>query len=121
MRGHFPLYLKIVVWFLLNLLLLGIVGLVILGGKFGPDLLLSGPVAHRIANVSESITSELRARPSSEWHSVLQNRSSSYGVKFVLFEDDATQLGGEPTSLPQQIRERLKGPEGRGPGGLDRS
>src|SRR5207249_3377130 len=120
MRARFPLYLKIVLWFFLNLLLLGLVGFVIVRGKFGPDLLLSGPVAHRISNVTESIASELRARPLTEWHSVLQNRSSNYGVKFVLVEDDGTQLGGEPTSLPQQVKQRLRGPEGRGPGGPDR-
>ena len=70
MKPRFPLYLKIVLWFLANLVLLAIVGVVILEGKFGTDLLLSGPVTHRIATVSEAITSELRARPGSEWNAV---------------------------------------------------
>src|SRR2546430_13334568 len=115
MKGHFPLHLKIVLWFVLNLVLVAVVGMVILEGKFGLDLLVSGPVSHRIAVVSEAITSELRARPASEWNSVLENRSTSYGVKFMLFEDDCTQLGGEGTTLPEEVTQRLKGPQWHGP------
>jgi len=114
-KSRFPLYWKIVLWFFLNLLLLGIAGVVIVEGKFGLDLLLSGPVTHRIAGVTDGISSELRARPSSEWNEILGNRSAHYDVKFVLFADDGTQLGGEPTSLPTQVKQRLKGPEWRGP------
>src|SRR5437879_12343073 len=116
MKPRFPLYLKIVLWFLVNLVLLAIVGVVILEGKFGTDLLLSGPVTHRIATVSEAITSELRARPGTEWNAVLESRSSHYDAKFVLFEDGGRQLGGEPTVLPEEVKQRLKGPEWRGPG-----
>jgi len=121
MKPRFPLYLKIVLWFFANLVLLAIVGLVVLEGKFGTDLLLSGPVTHRIATVSEAITSELRARPGSEWNAVLENRSSHYDAKFVLFEDGGKQLGGEPTVLPEEVKQRLKGPEWRGPGGPGRN
>ena len=120
MKRHFPLYLKIVLWFVLNLLLLSLVGLVVLEGRFGLDLLVSGPVSHRIAVVSEAITSELRARPASEWDSVLLNRSANYGVKFLLFEDDGKQIGGETTPLPPDVRQRLKGPEWGPPGGMRR-
>ena len=116
MKRRFPLYLKIVLWFLLNLLLLGVVGLIILEGKFGLDMLVSGPVSHRIAVVSEAIISELRARPVSDWNLVLENRSANYGVKFLLFEDDGTQLAGETTLLPADVRQRLRGPEWHGPG-----
>jgi len=115
MKPRFPLYVKIMLWFLANLVLLATVGVVILEGKFGTDLLLSGPVTHRIASVSEAITSELRARPSSEWNAVLESRSSHYDAKFVLFEDGGRQLGGEPTVLPAEVKQRLKGPEWRGP------
>src|SRR5438105_4924382 len=121
MKPHFPLFIKIVLWFFANLVLLAIVGLVVLEGKFGTDLLLSGPVTHRIGTISEAITSELRARPGSEWNAVLENRSSHYDAKFVLFEDDGRQLGGEPTLLPEEVKHRLKGPEWRGPVGVGRN
>jgi two-component system sensor histidine kinase CpxA len=122
MKRHFPLYLKIVLWFLLNLLVMGLVGLMILEGRFGLDLLLSGPVVHRIAGVSESINTELRTHSSSDWHRVLENRSATYGVRFVLFEDDGAQLGGEPTVLPHEVKQRLRGPgDFRGPGTPDKT
>jgi len=43
MKHRFPLYLKIVLWFFLNLLLLGMVGFFFFAGQFGLDLLVSGP------------------------------------------------------------------------------
>jgi two-component system sensor histidine kinase CpxA len=110
MKRRFPLYLKIVLWFVLNLVVLGLVGFFIFAGRFGLDLLVSGPVAARIGTVSEAITAELRARPSSEWDAVLEKSASAHGVKFVLFQDDGTELAGEKISLPDEVREHLKGP-----------
>src|SRR6266404_4596324 len=110
MKHRFPLYLKIVLWFFLNLLLLGIGGSFFFAGQFGLDLLVSGPVAARIAVASEAISSELRTRSISDWNAILENRSSAYGVKFVLFKDDGTQLAGEPTALPQEVKQNLRGP-----------
>ena len=69
-------------------------------------------VVSRIGAVSEAINSELRARPRAEWEAVLENRSSSYGVKFLLFHDDGHQLAGEPTVLPEEMKQSLRG---RGP------
>src|SRR5882724_87254 len=110
MKHRFPLYLKIVLWFFLNLLLLGVVGFFLFAGQFGLDLLVSGPVAARIGAASEALTSELRNRPNSDWNAVLENHSSTYGVKFVLFKDDGTQIAGEPTALPQEVKQNLRGP-----------
>jgi two-component system sensor histidine kinase CpxA len=92
---------------------LAIIGASILAGKFGTDLLVSGPVAGRIAAVSEAINSELRARPRSDWESVLEDSSSGYGVKFLLFQDDGHQLAGEPTVLQEELKRSLRGPADR--------
>src|SRR5438874_2213015 len=101
MRHRFPLYAKIVLWFMLNLAVLAVIGLVIVAGRFGPDLLLSGPVTTRIAAVSESLGSEFRAHPPSTWNDLLEGRSKAYGVNFVLFQDDGLQLAGQTTFLPE--------------------
>src|SRR5437660_1549854 len=119
MKPKFPLYLKILLWFFLNLALLAIVAFVILAGQFGLDLLVSGPVATRIGAVTEGLGSEFRSRPRSEWNGLIESRSSSYGVKFVLFQDDGTQLAGEAISLPDEVKENLRGPRRRGPGGRE--
>src|SRR3954452_4523918 len=105
-----PLYLKILLWFLLNLVVLAVIGFFVVAGKFGLDLLVSGPVATRISAVSEGITAELRNRSRSEWSAILENPSRTYGVKFLLFEDDGSQLAGEPTQLPDDVKQSLRGP-----------
>src|SRR3954454_13648073 len=117
MKHRFPLYSKILLWFSLNLIVLAVIGFFIFEGQFGTDLLLSGPVVSRIGAVSEAINSELRARPRAEWEAVLENRSSSYGVKFLLFHDDGHQLAGEPTVLPEEMKHSLRGrgPDRHGP------
>src|SRR5580765_3957860 len=114
MKHRFPLYLKIVLWFFLNLLLLVVIGFFFFAGHFGLDLLVSGPVAARISVATETINSELRNRPYADWNTVLENHSSAYGVRFVLFKDDGTQLAGDPTELPQEVKQGLRGPMDRG-------
>src|SRR3954454_735327 len=115
MKRRFPLYAKILLWFFLNLLLLGIVGYFIFASQFGIDLLVSGPVITRISGVREVVTSELRAHPRAEWNAVLDKTSSAYDVKFLLFQDDGTQLAGDTTALPDDVKNSLRGPERRGP------
>src|SRR5215471_17851089 len=116
MKPRFPLFLKIVLWFFLNLVLLGVVVYFILVGQFGLDLLVSGPVAARISAVSEAVVSELRSQPRAQWDAVLENRSSLYGVKFLLFHDDGNQLAGEATSLPEDVKRWVKARrDGHGP------
>ena len=63
MKTRFPLYVKILLWFFLNLVVLAAIGFFILAGRFGLDLLVSGPVATRIGAVTENLTSEFRSRP----------------------------------------------------------
>jgi hypothetical protein len=96
MKRRFPLYAKILVWFFLNLVLLGIVTIAVLGGRVGINLLLAGHVGERVRGVNGVIRAELRQRPSSEWTEVLQRHSEAYRVKFLLFRIDGTQLAGEP-------------------------
>jgi two-component system, OmpR family, sensor histidine kinase CpxA len=107
MKRRFPLYAKILVWFFLNLVLLGIVTIAVLGGRVGINLLLAGHVGERVRGVNGVIRAELRQRPSSEWTEVLQRHSEAYRVKFLLFRIDGTQLAGEPTSLPHEVQEVL--------------
>jgi two-component system sensor histidine kinase CpxA len=111
-KPKFPLFVKIALWFFLNLVLLAGVGWFILSRQFGLDLLLSGPVATRMGAVTESLAAEFRTRSRSEWTALLENRSATYGVKFVLFQDDGTQLAGETISLPEEVKQNLRRPAG---------
>jgi two-component system, OmpR family, sensor histidine kinase CpxA len=107
MKRRFPLYAKILVWFFLNLLLLGIAAVVVFSGRGGVDAVLVRYAGDRIREVSRGITVELGQRPSSEWDGVLQRYSEVYGVNFLLFRLDGTQLAGEPTVLPKEVQEML--------------
>ena len=113
MKRPFPLYLKIVLWFVLNLLILGLVGYLLLEGRFGLDLLVSGPVAARVSNASETIVAQLRSAPQKEWDEILAQYSQTYGVKFLLFQDDSVQIAGEPTTLTDDVKQGLRGRGGR--------
>ena len=109
MKRPFPLYLKILIWFFLNLLLLAVAGYVVLQGSFGPDLLLSRQVLERVAQVSDAMVSKLRAQPRENWDALLRSGSADYGVKFVLFKnEDGSQLAGPPTVLPPEVKQRLE-------------
>jgi two-component system, OmpR family, sensor histidine kinase CpxA len=107
MKRRFPLYAKILVWFFLNLLLLGIVAAVVLGSRVGLDALLIRYAGDHIRGASRLILAEVGRRPHSEWTEVLQRHSEAYGVKFLLFRIDGTQLAGEPTSIPHEVQEVL--------------
>jgi two-component system sensor histidine kinase CpxA len=67
-------------------------------------------VATRIGAVTENLTSEFRSRPRADWNALLESRSSTYGVKFVLFQDDGTQLAGETIFLPDEVKQIMRGP-----------
>jgi two-component system sensor histidine kinase CpxA len=117
MKRRVPLYIQILGWFFVNLIILGTVGYITLEGYLGTDLLLTGGVTERLRAVTESLISELRPLPESEWNRILERRSEMYGAKFLLFKDDGTQLAGEPVPLPQEVLENLKRSPGdrRGP------
>ncbi|MBI5384522.1 MAG: HAMP domain-containing histidine kinase [Verrucomicrobia bacterium] len=115
---RFPLYAKILLWFLLNLVVLaaGFGVLFRAQFRFGPDLLLAGGANERIEAAASLIFAELDSIQTAQWNSVLDRFGSAYGVEFFLFRNDGAQLAGEGLVLPPEVRTRL--PEPRGPGQL---
>jgi two-component system sensor histidine kinase CpxA len=79
---RFPLYAKILLWFFLNLLLLGLAFSVFLGAQlhFGLDALLAGRAGDRLRAVSELIVREIDLRPRPEWDEILARFNDAYGV-----------------------------------------
>lgn len=109
MTFRFPLYAKIVIWFLMNLVLLAVVFGVILRLQFRPglDVLLANQAGERIEPLTEVIVADLGDRPIAEWDGVLDRFSSAYRVKFYLFRNDGGQLAGDVIHLPSEVRSRL--------------
>jgi two-component system sensor histidine kinase CpxA len=107
-----PLYSKILLWFFLNLLVLGVAIYALFSAQFrvGPDWLLSSGVTERLQAVARVLTEDLNARPRSEWDEILRRFSTAHRVQFLVFRNDGEQLAGEPTPLPPPVQQRLMMP-----------
>ncbi len=116
-RLRFPLYAKILLWFFLNLLCLGLVFYGVFRAQFrlGLDSLLIGHAGDRIQAVSELIAAELDAAPAAQWDEVLERFTDAYQVHFLLFRLDGSQAAGEPTLLPPEVRAKIMTMRGPGP------
>jgi len=112
MNLRFPLYAKILLWFFLNLLLLGMVmyGFFCFQFHIGLSSLLAGQAGSRVDAVSSVIEAELRETPRINWDAVLERFSSAYeGVEFFVFRPNGIQSAGAPVELPPQVRQRFPG------------
>ena len=96
MRLRFPLYAKILLWFFLNLVVLGGAFLLLVRAQFhyGLDWLLAAGAGERIQAISDVIVSELNDRPRSEWDAVLKRFDDAYQIQFLIFRADGGQLAG---------------------------
>ncbi len=128
MKTRFPLYLKILLWFFLNVAFLCAAFLIVahVQFRFGWDSLISGPAGEPLQNVSRLITAELSNRPRAEWNDVLKEFGDEHGVKFYLFHNDhgqLQQLAGETVELPSSVHDRMTARRGmnqpQGPNGPD--
>jgi two-component system sensor histidine kinase CpxA len=109
MRVRFPLYAKILLWFLLNLLFLGVVFYAFIGLQFhiGLDSLLLARTGDRIQAVGDIIATELGNEPANQWDNVLQRFGSAYKVTLLLFRSDGSQAAGQRIQLPPDMMPRL--------------
>jgi len=131
MKIKLPLYAKILFWFFLNMVFLGVIFLVFARGqfRFGLESLINGPAGRNLDNVIQYMSAELRDNPGSEWGGALARVSEPYGVKFYLFRG-RDQVGGTKVDLPAEVRAKMpdrrpganppprRGPDG-GPDGPD--
>lgn len=123
MNIRFPLYGKILLWFFLNLVFLGLVFYMFFRVQFkvGLDSLLMGQAGDRIQAVSELIEFDLREGPRSSWNEILDRYSNAHQVRFFLFRTDAIQLAGETIRLPLELASKMKARRGPPPQQPNRS
>ena len=109
MKLPFPLYAKILLWFFLNLVLLGGAFLLLVRAQFhyGLDWLLAAGAGERIQAISDVIVSELNDRPRAEWDAVLKRFDDAYRIQFLIYRADGSQLAGALNPLPPELRMRL--------------
>jgi two-component system, OmpR family, sensor histidine kinase CpxA len=116
MPRRFPLYAKILLLFCLNLALLAVMFWMFFRAQFrsGPDWVLPNDAGDRIEAMSKIILDELSQKPMSEWSATLKRFDDGYHdkVRFLAFDGHGQQMAGAPIDLPDEIRNRLKGPPG---------
>ena len=109
MNLRFPLSAKILLWFFLNLLLLGAAFYVFFRVQFnmGLDTLLAGQAGERVEALSNIVGDELQAAAPEERSEVLQYFGSSYGLQLMLVRPDGAFLAGTALQVPPEVRARL--------------
>jgi two-component system sensor histidine kinase CpxA len=120
MKTTFPLYLKILLWFFLNVVFLCVAFFIVarVQFRFGWDSLISGPAGEPIQNVTRLLTMDLANHPNTEWDGVLKEFGDEHQVKFYLFHNlpgQLEQLAGEPVVLPPGVRDRAMARPGMNP------
>jgi len=116
MKSRFPLYAKILLFFLLNLVFLGAVFYVFFQFQFraGLDSVLMTQAGERMQAVSQVMTAELTETPGTNWNRVLVRFGEAYDTRFFLFRNDGVQAGGEPITLPPEVMAKVKEQRGMG-------
>ncbi len=104
---RFPLLARILLWFFLNLLMLGALLFFFLRSEFRVETLLAGRGGERVQQMADAVIGELRERPRGEWDGILARFGESYGIKLLLIGAGEDQVAGEPVLLPPEVRERL--------------
>ena len=108
MKIKLPLYAKILFWFFLNVVFLGVIFLVVarVQFRFGLDSLISGPAGANVDNVIQLLTAELRDSSANQWDGALARFSDTYHVRFYLFRGQ-DQTGGVNVDLPPEVRAKM--------------
>jgi two-component system, OmpR family, sensor histidine kinase CpxA len=100
-------------WFFLNLLLLGTILFLIFNFNFRPDprSRVLGGAANRLETVSRLIVSETDEKTREERDAIMERYSEAYNVQFYLFDFQGNQLGGRPVTLPSEVYTEITRPE----------
>lgn len=111
---RFPLYARILTWFVLNLLWLSLAGLLLVRLQFHGTVpsFYATQAGNRLMGVGEMMADELRQ--TTDRNAVLHQYGQTYGVEFLLFSTDGIQLAGKATTLPAEITRSLAGMRGQG-------
>jgi two-component system sensor histidine kinase CpxA len=112
---RFSLFTKIILWFFLNLLVIGAGLVFIFNFRFDPNSPYFGRTSNRIEAVTRLIESETNERSRAERDDVLQKYSGEYKADFFLFDNQGRQLGGKETTLPAEVVKEITRAEGGPP------
>lgn len=106
------LYLKIILWMLLNLAVISglLIGLIVLRYQFDPDRFLIFTQNSQFEVISRVIADELRELNADEQNELLDRYGKTWQIDLVLFAPHGRQLAGRPRPLPEEVRQQLQLP-----------
>ena len=109
---RFSLFTKIIVWFFLNLLIVGAIVFVFFTYEFRPNRLSSNHLGNNIEALKSEATESLNDKTRPERDAILKTYTEKYsGVKFYIFDRQGNQLGGEKINLPPEVLNQITAPE----------
>jgi two-component system sensor histidine kinase CpxA len=102
---------KIQLWLLLNLVVLGVALAMMLSLQFQlhPSSPLLGRFETRLEAIGELIRVEVVNTSREQRDAILARYTQAYGIDFYLFENTGSQLAGVPVSLPDDLTFHLLG------------
>jgi len=109
MKVRFPLYLQILLLFVVNLVVV-LAGLALfLNLQYGTDLdsLFNRWARNRLISTTQVLAGEMRATPPAEWPAILKRYDEAYGVEFLLADDDGRAVFEQSLAIPADIREAV--------------
>ncbi len=115
MKVSFPLSLKVTVWLLLNLLLLGTAAIAFLVAQGGLswDSIVAGTPGQRLHDFSAVISGEVAAATNAGRNAVLDRFSQAYHADFLLVRNHGAVIAGPAIPIPTEVRQRIdEGPLG---------
>ena len=110
MRIRFSLFARILLWFFLNLLVLGgaMFALFHWHFRFDPESQwLDGP-GGKLEMVAREISDHVRERTREERNALMKRYSEDFQLEFTIFANTGEQLCGVPLALPPLVLERLQ-------------
>src|SRR5450432_3256896 len=111
MSARFPLFVKILGWFFLNLTLLAAVFILLFNAQFRFDLdwVFATSAGERVDAMRDLIVAELNTTPPFGWDRVIESFSEAYHVRLALFDEDGNHLIGTIDDPPAEVRARMSG------------
>jgi two-component system sensor histidine kinase CpxA len=104
---RFPLYARILAWFFLNLIVVGVVVTLAVGGRFGMEPFLAAMASERVKGLAAVLRAELAESNRAEWDAAIERIGGAYPVKIMLCRDDGERLAGAELELPDAVTDRL--------------
>lgn len=110
MKFSLSLFARIMLWFFLNLAVIGGVLFVLFNLQFRlePGSPLLAGASDRIENIARAITDDIRNKSREQRETILQQYSRIYRLDFSIYANDGEKLAGAEFSVPVEVLERIK-------------